>query len=276
MKTAKNCLFYKKWKRLDSQIKDSLHAIDKQLEVSDHMKQQIDIKIMKTQAEEDNYMKHFSVKKLVIGVIAACLIVGTVAIAGTGIKNYVSHGVIFPDFTKFEDLSKAEDTVGFSVKAVEDFSGGYQADGIFIREISILNEADQIEAEGKTVEIKYKKGSEQISYSVRKVFSSEDVNFLLSGESADKAIKCGDITVTFKSVTNKFVPPNYELTEEDKQNMEKANYNIGYGSDKVEVNTSSSVTWIQDGLLYELFGFDLSTTPDEMLQMAKEVIENGN
>lgn len=276
LKEVKNRLFHSKWKILDSQISDTFHVIDNRLEVSDKMKQEIDIKIMNARAEEEKYMKHISVKKLVIGVMAACLAVGTIGIAGSGIKNYVSHGMSFPDYTKFEDLSKAEETVGFSVKAVEEFSNGYQANGIFISDISILNEADQIEGEGKDLSIEYKKGSEQISLGTRKIFPTENANSMLDASSADKTMQCGDVTVIFKNITNKFVPPSYELTQEDKQNMELDNYNIAFGSQEVEIDISSHVAWIQDGIFYDLFGFNLTTTPDEMLQMAKEVIENEN
>ena len=55
---------------------------------------------------------------------------------------------------------------------------------------------------------------------------------------------CEDGTeLCFYKLTNKFVPADYELTEEDKKAQEDGNFNLAYGSDKVEVMTSYTVEW---------------------------------
>lgn len=79
-----------------------------------------------------------------------------------------------------------------------------------------------------------------------------------------------------KSNTYKAVPPDYELTEEDKENMESDNFQLGYGSQEVEVRQYYATIWVKDGKVYDLGGFDLSISADEMLNMAKEIVESGN
>ena len=88
-------------------------------------------------------MKHMSIKKVAVGVAAACLAVGTAAIAGNGLISIVGHGSSGSDYTKFEDLEKAEAEIGYSIDAVENFSNGFRFEGIGIIEQAAKNEAGE-------------------------------------------------------------------------------------------------------------------------------------
>lgn len=55
-------------------------------------------------------------------------------------------------------------------------------------------------------------------------------------------------------------------------NQEKDDYFIAYGSDKVEIQKSAAVEWTKNGIRYQLIGFDLSLSADEMFDMAEEVM----
>ena len=84
---------------------------------------------------------------------------------------------------------------------------------------------------------------------------------------------CEDGTeLCFYKLTNKFVPADYELTEEDKKAQEDGNFNLAYGSDKVEVMTSYTVEWNMDGQGYSLFKFGEDLGAEEMFGMAEEII----
>lgn len=71
----------------------------------------------------------------------------------------------------------------------------------------------------------------------------------------------------------KFVPANYEMTEEDKALTEQGNYTLSYGTDKVEIQQNKYVSWEKDGVSYTIMGFDLDLTDEEMLDMAGQMIE---
>ena len=68
------------------------------------------------------------------------------------------------------------------------------------------------------------------------------------------------------------VPKRYMLTEEDKKAQEDGNFNLAYGSDKVEVMTSYTVEWNMDGQGYSLFKFGEDLGAEEMFGMAEEII----
>lgn len=88
----------------------------------------------------------------------------------------------------------------------------------------------------------------------------------------EKTRVCGDITLYYDSTTYKFVPADYELTQEDKVNQEKENYCISYGSDQVEIQKAVVVDWMKNGIRYQLIGFDLNVSADEMFDMAEEIM----
>ena len=67
----------------------------------------------------------------------------------------------------------------------------------------------------------------------------------------------------------------YELTEEDKINQQKENYNISVGTDQVEIQRVTHVMWKKNGISYDLFGYDLDLSAEEMLDMAEEVLNAG-
>lgn len=263
-------------RKTDEAVKQALSGICERIEASDGLKRQIDSRIENRLVKEAHHMKHLSIKKVVIGVAAACLVVGTVCIAGSGMKMYSSGGSSIPDYTKYEDLGKAEKEAGYEIQAVDQFGNGYALDGIHVNDMSIQNEAGQTEDSEKEIIIKYTKGGETIRLFARKILPMEDETELIKNTDSGKTVKAGETELVFSQVTNKFVPPDYELTEEDKKNMERDDFNLAYGSSEVEMDQSYHVSWIKDGIIYSIMGFNLSNvTPDEMLDMAKEIVESG-
>lgn len=276
MKKEMDCIFHNEWDQKDEIIKEAFYEMSGQINASDLLKRQIDRRLQKEEKKEEHSMKHFSIKKVVIGVVAASFLLGTAVLAGSGIKYYVAIGTEFPKYTKFEDIGKAEAEIGYKVDAVESFSNGYKMTGIDIIENSIQNEAGQKEEEQKEIRLSYgKEGDEEIAFYARKLFSGESEETVY-GPVVDKTLQCGKTKVIFTQYTYKSVPPEYELTAEDKKNMEDEHFTISYGTSEVKMNQYYSALWVKDGMVYSLGGFNLSMSGDEMLNMAKEIIENGS
>lgn len=290
MKKQENIIFHKEWEQSEQTIKSAFESICEHVEASEKLKQRIDQQIQqsipkaarqsgeekeRSNLMENNRRRKWSVKKVIIGTAAACLAVGTVCIAGSGLKMYYSNGSNIPNYTSFADLAKAETEAGYEVDAVEMFENGFAAEGIHLNDMRIENEAGQLEGKEKEISIDYKKGNENITFFARKLMESENPEQLLYGRTPDKQLQAGDVSVIFTRMTNKFVPADYELTEEDKKNMESEDFNLAYGSSEVQINQGYHVLWIENNILYTLYGTDLSISPEEMIHMAEEVIENG-
>ncbi|MBP3889243.1 MAG: hypothetical protein J6F30_16585 [Cellulosilyticum sp.] len=71
----------------------------------------------------------------------------------------------------------------------------------------------------------------------------------------------------------KSVPEGYELTEEDKINLERDDYEMSTGSDEIEYYDVYSVHWDIKDLQYGLLVFDTEMTSEELFEMAQEVID---
>ena len=71
----------------------------------------------------------------------------------------------------------------------------------------------------------------------------------------------------------KVVPPDYELTEQDKKDMENPNFAISYGSDQVYVQNVRTVDWKADGKAYNLLDMEGTVEAETLFSMAQDVIE---
>ena len=256
----------------ECEIKKTLYDIGERIEASDDLKKRIDCQLGNVPVKEEQNMKHLSIKKVMIGVAAACLLIGTVGIASSGARYWTSGSSAIADYTEFTDIAKVEAEVGYPVDAVEKFSNGFEFKGINVGTLEVHNEAGQVEDKTKEIYIRYQKGGKEIFNSIHKMFTDETA----SEKIPDKTLRVGEIEVAYNQYTYKFVPVDYELTEEDKKNMERDDYEISYGSDKVEIQHYAAISWVKDGIRYGMGAFDLSLSADEMLNMAKEVIESGN
>ena len=81
-----------------------------------------------------------------------------------------------------------------------------------------------------------------------------------------------DTDIYYYSYTNKSVPAEYKLTDDDKRAEESGELVFSYGAEKVEIKNVQSVTWIKDGTQYQLLQIDGKLSADELSDMAEEVI----
>ena len=266
-------------RREEETIRTLLRGSVQQIEASEGMKRRIDDRIAAELGKEKSRMKRISMKKMCAGIAVACLLAGMACIAGSSRKYMSGSSSADPDYTSFQDMEKAESAAGYEVKAVERFGNGFLFHSITMMDGALHNDRGEKEETQKEIRIDYRKEQEGISLFTRRLYEYERIQ-LENGEKIsdavyDQTLAVGDVEVGFCRIMNKFVPPDYELTKEDEENMENPNFNLAYGASEVTLNTGYSVSWIQDGISYHLYGVDLSLDGDEMLEMAREIIESG-
>lgn len=218
---------------------------------------------------EGKKMKKFMIKKVILIAAACCLMLGTVSIASSGIVSYVtSHSKAYgeKDFTKLAELEKE---AGFSIKALETFTNGYAFSQMMITDNTDHDENGNALSHYKGISLNYEKSGEDKLF----IDVEQEANVHSANErEPDQTMMIGDIEVKYYLDTYKWVPADYELTEADKINMEKDNYNISYGTDKVSENFVSSVNWVQNGIWYSIMNIYDKTEPEVLLEMAQELI----
>lgn len=230
------------------------------LDVEEYRKQHSSIK------ERGMNMKKFTMKKAVIATVAAVMVLGTLTVASSGIKYIASSSSAFPDYTKYSDLSTAENRAGVTTNAPESFSNGYRFSGINIVDRSYENEEHSAIDSFQSVEIRYKNDSDSLTYIV-------DPRPILSGYSKHAAdiITEDGITYYYNEMHNKWVTPDYQPTAEEQAQVEAGTLNIGYGASEISYSDSKSITWEKDGNTHELFCMDVDISKDALLNMALEI-----
>lgn len=231
------------------------------------LKDRIDRQILESQKEAGN-MKKFSMKKLVIGVAAGCLLVSGAVFATGHAVSLSSHSYLGDAYKSYSDMDKAQTKLGYSADTVETFANGYRFDKMFVDDVNGTDEDGSVVYTYKDLQISYEKNGEQDVW----LSAAKPVEQQVRKGEPEAARQVEGTTLYYDTTTYKFVPPNYELTEEDQANLQRDNFTISYGSDEVEVQQNSSVTWEKDGVYYNLSGFDLNLSSDEMFDMAEEIM----
>ncbi len=222
---------------------------------------------LKHKMEEKVMKKKFSVKKALVMAAVCCLLVGTVCVASTGVTSYIvsSSGVdVYMDFT---ELEQAEKKAGFQVKARENFSNGYIFDSIDVGEAQDMDENGNVLAKYKEISFTYKKGDAEIFINALREKNAQES----ATRKPDAKKEIESIDVKYFVDAYKFVPVDYEMTEEDKANVERENYFISSGVDEIMETKVSYVVWVQEGIRYSIMAHQ--ELPKELLfEMAEELI----
>ncbi len=220
--------------------------------------------------EEEKNMKHKNWKKTAVAAAAICILGAMTAVAvgrPAFILSSSSHNEIVRDYGKAVQMQQGHDS---RVKSVEGFSNGYTFKEAVPKYEETQDEGKNRLEQGVSMAFTYeKKGMKEVELSGSRLFVGMD-----GGNAPDQVMTLEDGTVlSYSSTINKFVPPDYEITEEEKKLQEEGKLNVAYGSDAVEVMTSAAVSWEQDDIHYCLFTFEENMSAEELLSMAKEVAE---
>lgn len=254
--------------RLDSQIKKGMQEQAELFEQSadtDNEWNQI-LSRLHQDKMEDNQMKHFNMKKVVIATAAAVLVLGTISIASSKVTSIVSHTLSFPEYTKYTDLSKAEARAGVISDAPDNFSNGYSFYGIHISSDSYQNEDGTTIDKFKSLSIEYRNGSDRIMYGIQPRPTLID-----TAKYSYEMFEQGGVTYYYLEMRNKWVPVDYEPTEEEKAQMEAGTLNIGIGASEISYSDSKSITWEINGQERKLFCMDNDISKEDLISMALEI-----
>ena len=82
------------------------------------------------------------------------------------------------------------------------------------------------------------------------------------------------VTLSYSSQKYKFVPADYQLTEQDKKAQESGEIMFSYGSDAVQDSIVQNVTWTDsEGISYDLMASDSKLQQTDLTAMAKEIVD---
>ncbi|MBD5513335.1 MAG: hypothetical protein HDR06_01445 [Lachnospiraceae bacterium] len=207
----------------DSSIRTALVKECDGISASEELKSRIDETIRKRQ--EENSMKHMSAKKLCISIAAACLLVSGITVFAGGASYFVSGSSMGVEYTDYQDMGKAQKKLGYAVDSVEQFANGYSFYGANVESITAYSEENGALYSVPMMNIRYRKDEKKIDLNI-----SEKTGDNIPSKEPNATRICGDIALRYDEYTDKIVPDSYELTEEDKINEQRDDYNIVYMS----------------------------------------------
>ncbi len=209
-----------------------------------------------------------SKKKIALIAVAATLVMGITVFAASGIiSQWFSSSSSIPDYNELPSVKQVTKDIGYEVELVEEFANGYKFDNGSIVDNALSDETGNVIEEFKAVSFRYEKDGDEVIFSQDKV-SSEF-------ETSGKVVSTVDgVDVYYYSYTNKVVPSDYEMTDEDKKAEENGKLVFSYGSSEVEIIEVQSVSWKKDDMYYQLLQIDGKLSADDLVEMAKEILEN--
>ena len=253
-------------KDFEQTLKTALAAECENISASLQLKARIDEQICRKQ--EGKYMSRINMKKIAVSVAAACLLISGSVFAGN-VSGVIMSSSAVPEYKTYAEMGKAEKKIGYSADYVESFDNGYRFAGAEVTDIRMQDDKKNTIHTVKGLNVEYEKaGQTELSLTIEQSWGED----LWKNRTPDAVRTCGNTTIRYYVTTNKFVPLDYELTDEDRANMQKENYNLGVGSDSVEIKQSMNVRWEKDGVWYELSGFDVTLNSEELFDMAEQII----
>jgi hypothetical protein len=204
-------------------------------------------------------------------IIALVLILSAATcFAATKITGLVSTST--DAFDKFPTTAQVEKAVNYVPDYVEEFSNGFNFKSASVCDTAAMDGDDNIVNESKGIAFFYTKEGAQKSQLL--TLNADPEGPGITGEAGpnEEVIKEGKIDLVYSHVTYKVVPESYRPTEEENLQMEQGVLWISYGSDKIETSNLQYVSWVKDGIVYNLTDNGFELEKDELLGMSREVL----
>ncbi len=250
---------------MDNKIKEALTQITNEYSPSDKIYEAI----VKELKGENCMKKKINIKKFALCFGAAVLIMSTGIVAASryaafsfgsaSIKDRINHAPTEAEVKANVDyMPKFPDTMaGYTLSAAQPGTIRYE------------DENHNQMSKGKDISFEYTKDNDEKKVTL--FTENQEAAFEPSGEIIGEV---NGISLYYSLTANKFVPPDYKVTEEDQKQIDEGSLNLAYGSDKVEEMYSEYISWEENGIKYGIFAMPDLVGKDVMLEMATDVINS--
>ncbi len=211
-----------------------------------------------------------SKRKIAFIAIAATLALGITVCAASGIvSTWFSSSSSNLDYKSLPTASQVTRDIGYEPVLIEAFENGYVFENGSIVNNNLVDENGSSVEKFKSVSFRYKKRGDEVIFSQNKLNSEIDI-------AGDVTKTINDTDIYYHSYTNKLVPADYKLTDEDKKAESNGELVFSYGAAKAEISEVQSVSWAKDGMQYQLLQIGGKLTDGELVEMAEEILNSLN
>ena len=228
--------------KMEREIKEMLHQCADELHAPDSMQARVKFALNNAPARK----RHLWSKRFVaVAAVAAIAVTGAFAAGGMG-------GIFSEGWSDQRlDLSSTQ---------------AHLADAGVVNDMGETEKVSEVDAT-------YTKDGAELNLSAHKsytVFTEDEMENPVPATTAE----VNGVTLTYRDAHYRFVPDDYEKSDEEKQQEKNGELVISYyGSDEVEDKMFQSVLWEQDGATYLISGFDTGLDAQTMFDMAAELVK---
>ena len=251
---------------IDSKIEKALNTAASNINISRNTMEITKRNVLHNIEEAEN-MKKTGFKKTSLIVAALCIVGSITAVAASGFTMTVAHSFLNEEVKSFEQVAEITEKANMDLKYIEKFSNGYE----FKSAVPVYGNYEDDETgtsspQWTDISITYEnKDGEDVMMSVSSVLPPMSENTSTENYNG--------IEIGYFSYNALFVPPTYELTEEEKALEASGDIVVSYGTDEVEKEFIEYVSWSDNGLNYSLMTQNGSLGSDGLTEMAKEIID---
>lgn len=209
------------------------------------------------------------IRYLVLAAALICLLSITVYAAELlNIHSYYSGSSKI--YQKYSDLDRAYAQAGFQAAIPESFANGFQFQSAEVQEVEALDENNKLVTTLQEL-ISYYKNEQGQMLALRASLNLEGLPRDERTPASTKTV--GDVELNFYRDEYKFVPEDYQLSEEEKEWADQPGHYVSYGADEVQEKIATFLLWTENGINYSIMnlGFDVFEA-DTLFMMAEEMI----
>ena len=173
----------------------------------------------------------------------------------------------------YGQLSEVKKKIGYDCKVPQMLPGGYEFSNMSVSEEEAVGEGNILLRKYNGLIVEYQdKGDDSVMVSITQQ-ADEEWGFDGKTEITGNAGEIDGIPIDISVNRYRLVPPNYQLSEEEKVAVDTGELIISYGSDEVRDITIGSVNFVIDGILYCITDMN-QVSESQLFEIAKAIIEN--
>lgn len=250
--------------RLEQAVRAALHAKADGLTAPDAIKQRLDTALAQQRPRTAPRWR----RRLVACAVCAAVLVGG-AFAGSAMLSISGHSWSDQRMS-WQDTAAAAQEIAPALALPQQLG-----DFAFTRGLTVENTVDYGASSQafEELSVEYEAGGAMLSLNLRpenELLDSQTTQ--PSVQPAHETLQVEGISMTYYEIEHLFLPPEEKPSAEQLQAQAEGRLNIAYGAAQPERACSQSLLWEQDGVVYELFGFDLDLSRDAMAALAQQIV----
>ena len=221
-----------------------------------------------TPDKENQTMKSKKIRYIFLAAALICLLSITAYAAGLlNIQSYQSGSSNI--FDKYSEINKALAQAGLQADIPESFATGFRFQSAKVQDVDAMDENGEQVLTFKEL-IAYYKDEQGRMLALCLRGNLEELPKDERTPAGEKTV--GAVELKFYQDIYRFVPEDYQLSEEETKWADQPGHYVSYGADEVQEKIASFLLWAENGINYSLMnlGFD-AFEADTLFMMAEEM-----